>query len=587
MSATALAPLNTLWAQALIDECVQAGARHAVVCPGSRSTPLALACLEDRRLQTQVVIDERSAAFLALGIGLQSGAPAILVCTSGTAGAHFYPAVIEASVARVPLVVLTADRPWELHGFGAPQPIDQAGLYGRHVREAVQLGLPEASADLFRHLRASVARAAAAACRMPRGPVHLNCPFREPLAPTSDPAHQLDASLAEGKSSQPSLHVAASPSPPNPDAIERIRRQLQGTRRALIVCGPRVREDGFGAAVCALGAGYGMPVLAEAASQARFGCGTEVIAHYDAILCDPATATSLRPEWVLRFGGGLTSKRLQQWLDASGAEQVLVSDEGDVFDPGHHAAEGIVGSAIELCHTLSAGVLPTSNGYGAAWRAAEARARGALAIAFAKDARLTEPRIAREVVSALPTGSQLFVSSSMPIRDVDAFAHTPERVRVFSNRGVNGIDGVVSSALGVAAASGRPTVALVGDLAFLHDLGALVTAHRAGIPLTVVAVNNDGGGIFSFLPIAEHPAPFERLFGTPHGLSFQAVAEWVGARYLRPDSPQALFTGVRDSLGHGLTVIEVKASTDRTANVEEHRALQRRVAAALSGEVRP
>jgi len=570
----------------LIDECVQAGARHAVVCPGSRSTPLALACLEDSRLRTQVVIDERSAGFLALGIGLESGAPAILVCTSGTAGAHFYPAVIEASVARVPLFVLTADRPWELHGFGAPQTIDQAGLYGRHVREDVQLGLPEASAALFRHLRASVARAAAAACRSPRGPVHLNCPFREPLAPTSDPAQQVDPAMAEGRSPRPYLDVASSQSLPSPDAIERIRRELQGTRKALIVCGPRVREDGFGAAVCALGASYGMPVLAEAASQARLGCGTEVVAHYDAILCDPASAAALRPEWVLRFGGGLTSKRLQQWLDASGAEQVLVSDEGDLFDPGHRAAQAVMGSAIELCRTLSAGVLPTSNGYGAAWRAAESRARGALESAFAQDTRLTEPRIAREVVAALPTGSQLFVSSSMPIRDVDAFAHTSERVRVFSNRGVNGIDGVVSSALGVAASSGRPTVALVGDLAFLHDLGALVTAHRSGIPLTLVAVNNDGGGIFSFLPIAEHAAPFERLFGTPHGLSFNAVAEWVGARYLRPESPQALFTAVRESLGAGLTVIEVKVPTDRTANVEEHRALQRQVAAALSQEVR-
>lgn len=584
-----MSTLNALWAQALIDSCVQAGARQAVICPGSRSTPLALACFEDAQLQTRVVIDERSAGFLALGIGLESGAPAILVCTSGTAGAHFYPAVIEACAAGVPMIVLTADRPWELHGFGAPQTIDQTDLFGRHVRAAVSLGLPEASAEVFSHLRAAITRGVEAACRGPRGPVHFNCPFREPLAPTDHPTHQVDAGLASALAAPRSAREGAPVSLPNPTEIEEVRRLIRGAQRALIVCGPRAKDDGFGAAVCALGAGYGMPVLAEAASQARFGCGTEVVAHYDAILSDPSSANALRPDLVLRFGGGLTSKRLQQWLDDGPAAQLHFSDEGARFDPRHRAARVVVGPANEVCHTLSAGVLPTSNGYGAAWRAAEAKARSALEAAFAGDPRLTEPRVAREVVAALPSGSQLFVSSSMPIRDVDAFAHTTERVRLFSNRGVNGIDGVVSSALGVAASSGKPTVALVGDLAFLHDLGALVSAHRARIPLTIVAVNNDGGGIFSFLPIANHrptPEPFEALFGTPHGLSFEAAAALVGARHLQPTSPAELFTAVRESLGQGLTVIEVKTSTDRAQNVELHRQLQAKVASAQREEGR-
>jgi 2-succinyl-5-enolpyruvyl-6-hydroxy-3-cyclohexene-1-carboxylate synthase len=247
----------------------------------------------------------------------------------------------------------------------------------------------------------------------------------------------------------------------------------------------------------------------------------------------------------------------------------------------------VVGSANEVCRQLSAGVVPTSNGYAAAFRSAEARARSALEQAFAEDDRLTEPRVAREVVAALASGSQLFVSSSMPIRDVDAFAQTAEKVRVFANRGVNGIDGVISSALGVAASAGRPTVALLGDLAFLHDLGALVTAHRAKVPLTIVAVNNDGGGIFSFLPIAQHPDPFEPLFGTPHGLSFQAAAALVGASYVQPDSPQALSRAVREASGGGLTLIEVKVPTARAANVDVHRALQQRVVQALNEGGRP
>lgn len=576
-----MSTLNTLWARAVIEECVLAGARQAVVCPGSRSSPLALACLAEPRLTTRLVIDERSAGFLALGAGLESGAPAILVCTSGTAGAHFYPAVIEAFVARVPMIVLTADRPWELHGFGAPQTIHQGGLYGRHAREAVELGLPEASAELFRHLRAQVARTAGAATRIPRGPVHLNCPFREPLAPSDAPELQVDEALAQGRPGVSYLDVAQASHLPGVEAVEKVRTALGRAKKALIVCGPRARDDGFGAAVGALAASYGLPLLAEAASQARFGAGTEVVAHYDAILCEPSAAEALRPDLVLRFGGGLTSKRLQQWLDASGAEQLLVSDEGEVQDPAHRARCVVLGSANELCRQLSAGVVPTSNGYAAAFRSAESKARSALEQAFAEDARLTEPRVAREVVAALPSGSQLFVSSSMPVRDVDAFAQTAEKVRVFANRGVNGIDGVISSALGVAASAGKPTVALVGDLAFLHDLGALVTAHRTQVPLTIVAVNNDGGGIFSFLPIAQHPEAFEPLFGTPHGLSFQAAAALVGASYVQPDSPQALYSAVREASGRGLTLIEVKVPTARAANVDVHRALQARVARAL------
>jgi 2-succinyl-5-enolpyruvyl-6-hydroxy-3-cyclohexene-1-carboxylate synthase len=227
--------------------------------------------------------------------------------------------------------------------------------------------------------------------------------------------------------------------------------------------------------------------------------------------------------------------------------------------------------------------MPTSTPYAEAFRAAEARARSALEAAFAEDDTLTEPRVAREVAAGLPAGAQLFVSSSMPVRDVDAFACTGESVRVFSNRGANGIDGILSSALGVAASSGKPTVALVGDLACLHDIGALVTARRAGLSLTLVVVNNDGGGIFSFLPIAQHPAPFEALFGTPHGLGFEDAARWVGARYLRPETPAALREAVRG--GQGLTLIEVKVPTTRAGNVEAHRALQAKVVAALGGGV--
>ena len=576
--------LNTLWAGALMQELHRGGVREVVLCPGSRSAPLALAAAEaGPDVRTWVVLDERVAGFFALGLSLESGRPAAVLVTSGSAGTHLFPAMVEAWSSGVPLVVLTADRPWELHGFGAAQTMPQGGLFGRFVRASEGLPSPEASSAAFRHLRAVVSRAVSSAVGRPSGPVHLDVPFREPLAPVPDavtPAG-LDAEALEGRAGAPFLRTVAPAALPPEAELEAVRRRLAAAERGVVVVGPRARADRLSTAVRALAASHGYPVLAEAGSNVRWAPGQPSVCHLDLLLGNEGWALAARPDLVVRLGGGLSSRRVSEWLDGSGAEVVLVSEGSEPVDPHHRAAVLLEGDAVAICEALTAATAPRRAAWADGFSRADARAESTLASALASERRLTEPAVARAVVSALPAGVRLVLGSSMPIRDVDAFAPTPAGpVRVLANRGLNGIDGNVSTALGVAAASGAPTLAVVGDLAFLHDLGALVLARRTGLPLTLVVVNNDGGGIFSFLPIAGSTERFEALFGTPHGTDLSAAAALGGARFTRVETPAELAAALEDAGRPGLRIIEARV-VDRATNVEVHHALGAAVARAL------
>lgn len=550
---------NQLWAATIVGALVQGGVRDAVIAPGSRSTPLALAFADRTDVKSWSVIDERSAAFFALGIAKGSRRPVAVLCTSGTAGAHFLPAVMEAREGATPLICLTADRPWELHGFGAPQTIDQAGLFGKYVRVAESLPSPptgEKSEPAFKHLATVVARVVSVALSAPRGPVHLNVPFAEPLAPANpERGPVLNPQVTQFARGSELLENAA--------IVEAISRAEHG----LIVCGPQESEVSFGATIHALGQGLGFPVLAEAASNARFGF-EGAISTYDALLRNERFANDARPDLVLRFGGGLTPKRPQAWLDECGATIIQVHPDGLQFDPLHRA-NWSVRALPTLPTPTDARVIASRKAYVAKWALAQQKVVSALRRELA--ARFDEPAIAAAVVGALPAESALVVSSSMPIRDVDAFATSPHRLHVFANRGVNGIDGVTSTALGVRAATGKPTVLLIGDVALLHDLTGWLIARRHGLPLTVVVVNNDGGGIFHFLPIADRTPHFEALFGTPHGVDLSTVADLSGATLHRPATLSDLSTTVQQCAGGGLHLIEVR--TSRRENVDAHRAL--------------
>jgi 2-succinyl-5-enolpyruvyl-6-hydroxy-3-cyclohexene-1-carboxylate synthase len=580
-----MATLNALWARAVVQELVRAGVAHAIVCPGSRNAPLALACAEAAPgLHVHSVIDERTAGFFALGLALQTGRPSAVVVTSGTAGAHLLPAVMEAWAAHVPLVVLTANRPWELHGFGAPQTVPQEGLFGRFTRAAASLGLAEANSLALKHLRAVVARTVAASQSTPRGPVHLDVPFREPLVPEAGAPEVtgLEALATEGRDG--SFLDSPPPRREAPEAaLAELRRRMTGTEKGLVVVGPRAAQDGLAGRVLALADSYGYPVLADAASNLRWTGEGAVVGHADVLLRSGTLSKSLRPELVLRMGGGLTSKRLSQWLDASGAETVFLSESDALVDAAHSARLVLAGDLPATCAALTSSSPPRRAPWKEAFLAADSRADAALKEVFAAPGPLNEAQLAHRLLSMLPDGAQLVVASSMPIRDVESFAPSEaKRIRVFSNRGINGIDGTVSTALGVAAASGAPTVVFLGDLAFLHDLGGLLIARRSSIPLTVVVANNDGGGIFSFLPVAHVGDAFEPLFATPHGLELAEAGRLFGARVARVETAAELASAVETGLLGGLHLVEARLPS-RTANVALHQALGERAARAAEG----
>ena len=588
---------NVAIASALADELARAGVRHFCVCPGSRSTPLVAAVValaKDRpglRIWSQ--IDERSAGFFALGLAKQTRLPAAVICTSGTAAANLLPAVVEASQSAVPLLLLTADRPPELRDWGAPQTIDQLRLFGPYARWFAELPPPEASVDLLRHARALGSRAVATACARPPGPVHLNLPFREPLEPVAvagDRVEDLaaDSLAARGRGSCAYTRVATARLAPPDDLVRRLATAIAATPHGVIAAGPLDAGAELAAAVARLARAAGWPLLAEPTSQLRAGphvASAPVVGSHDSFLRDAELAASLAPRIVLRLGAPLTSKSFNAWI-ASHPEASLwiVDPDGRFADPTHRAAELLRVEPELLCDALAVRIERMSRALAPEWldafAGAERRARSALARELAADDRPLGPRIVAELAEMLPAGATLFVSNSLPIRDVDAlFPVSLRPLRVLCNRGANGIDGIVSTALGAAAGGAAPLVLLTGDLALLHDLGGLLAARRHRIAATLVVLNNDGGGIFSMLPVAgqREAVGFEALFSTPHGLDLAHAARLFGATHVRVTSVEELRLALKHTIGAaGLHVVETPF--DREVDADARRALFARVA---------
>ncbi|HEX2722913.1 MAG TPA: 2-succinyl-5-enolpyruvyl-6-hydroxy-3-cyclohexene-1-carboxylic-acid synthase [Gemmatimonadaceae bacterium] len=581
---------------AFVDELVRAGVRHVCISPGSRSAPLALTIAKNPALRTWMHIDERSGAFFALGLASALDEPVALLCTSGTAGANFLPAVVEAQSAAIPLLVFTADRPPELREIGAAQTVDQNSLFGAHAKWFVEVALPEATPELLRYARTLAARTVAKAMESPAGPVHLNFPFREPLVPAPvEPPGDLshDATLAwKGRpNGAPWVRVTDGKRRVDDQSAARLAMRLRSAKRPLIVCGPQ-RDRAVGAPVTELARRAGAPLLADPLSRVRWGCHdrTTVIDRYDAILRHDHAMTSLTPDFMVRIGGVPTSKSLVQYMQRYASVPLVVVDPARWPDPTLLAEEMVHADPVELCEQLLRTFGGEDGSAGARewltrWRRMNAAAGAALERYTDKLDDLFEGRSLADVVAALPERGTLFVSNSMPVRDLDSFGGGDERdIRVLANRGANGIDGIVSSALGAAAAAkitnSGPVALVIGDLALYHDMNGLLAARLHQLDLTVVVINNDGGGIFSFLPQAGQAKHFEELFGTPHGLDFRPVADLYGAEYHRVSDSGSLRRCVALGVAsRGLHLIEVP--TDRARNVELHRDAWAAVATAL------
>ncbi|OFW77618.1 MAG: 2-succinyl-5-enolpyruvyl-6-hydroxy-3-cyclohexene-1-carboxylic-acid synthase, partial [Alicyclobacillus sp. RIFOXYA1_FULL_53_8] len=525
-----------------VEELTKAGVRHICVSPGSRSTPLTLAMARHSSLQLWSLLDERSAAYFAYGLARRRKEPVVLLCTSGTATANYFPAVMEASQTRVPLLIITADRPPELQGVGSNQTVDQVKLFGSHVKMFLQMPVPEASAPLSRHARQAAWRAVLTATSSPAGPVHINWPFREPLIP---PLAPLDSTQAAGAHPAPGALAQFGRAVTAPDwtILNSVLNLCREMERGVIVCGPQDDPE-LAKLLIEMALQLQIPLLADPLSQVRtVGHTTDVVIDgYDILLRDERWFDRLRPDVVLRFGRTPTSKALGKFLQAQAeAWQVVVDEDTAYSDPYFTATHVAVSDPREFCQAFlreSPGSFESSAARGewlAAWIAANADVQAVVTSELGTEKfqnGLFEGQLPRELMACLPSDGTLMVGNSMPVRDFDSFLKSTEsKTLVMANRGVSGIDGVVSTALGIAAAESGPVVLVIGDVSFYHDLNALLIAKRHALSLVIVLIHNDGGGIFSFLPQAAYPETFEH-FQTSHGLDFRPAVEMYGGRFV-------------------------------------------------------
>jgi 2-succinyl-5-enolpyruvyl-6-hydroxy-3-cyclohexene-1-carboxylate synthase len=577
---------NTALASAFVEELARGGLKRAVISPGSRSTPLAVALWRQPEIEVSVIVDERSAGFLALGAAQASGEPVALLCTSGTALANYHPAVCEADESAIPLLVLSADRPPELRGIGAGQTIDQIKTFGSSVRWFCEVGTHAADDEGLLHYRSVACRALSAGRGEVRpGPVHLNLPWREPLAPVpvEDAVTATDPLALHGREGRPLTAVTRLDLEPSQFLLDEVAGHIGDAIAGVIIAGrqldPELREP-----LAHLARVSGFPILAEPTSQLR--CGphdrSHVIASYDLLLRDEHFAHAVVPELVLRFGEMPTSKPLRAWLAASGADQIVIDPYGGWNEPTNRAAAILRADPTELASGWAArleGLEGRERPVPERWIEAEAAAQGVLAGGLGPGDSLTEPALHRALGAAHRDGDLVYTASSMSIRDQEAFLAPSGTDALFlCNRGANGIDGLVSSGIGAAQASGRPTTIVTGDLGLLHDIGGLAALRDVETPVRIVVVDNDGGGIFHFLPqeSALDAGEFEALLGTPRGVDTAKAAALFDLPHRRLES----LADLPEALAAGTGLIEVK--TDRQTNRGIHRSLESRVAQRLA-----
>ena len=569
--------VNSLWAGVLVETLVRCGVRRAVVSPGSRSAPLAMAFAAHPKFEALAVLDERSAAFFALGLAKQEMRPVVLVCTSGTAGANYFPAVIEAHESGLPLLVLTADRPPELRDCASGQTIDQQKLYGGYVNFFHEIAVPESSEPRLRYLRQTVAQAVRQTMVPVAGPVQLNVPFRDPLAPVSD-GGATERFAATINWQFFFTHLAAPEPAPSWGALPRIAPEGRG----VIVVGPEQPGDvgAFVAAVAEISRRLGWPVLADGASPLRHYAAQvpHLVTTYDVILRQAAAAEQLKPEVILCLGGWPVSKVLRSWIEAGEPAIWLVTERADNRDALHGRTRPLAFALPQLAAALP--MASAENGYERMWARAEERIRPVLDARLRAEAAMFEPKVAWLLAQHLPAGTTLFVANSMPMRDVEYVTPPGDRaLRPLCNRGANGIDGTLSTALGAAHGAGRPAVLLTGDLALLHDANGFLLRPKFRGALTVVLINNCGGGIFEHLPVAQFDPPFEEFFATPQAVDFPKLCAAHGVEHVAVRDWEHFTVLISALPATGIRVLEV--STDRKRDAAMRKQWFAEIAASL------
>lgn len=569
---------NIFWSETFAIKLQSLGVKYVCISPGSRNTPLTIGFVNCKDLKKIAIIDERAAAFTALGIAKASNTPVVLVSTSGTATAEYYPAIIEAYQQRIPLIVCTADRPPEMQNVGANQTINQKNLYRNHIRYFIDVGIPSVSFDKLKQLNEVAQKAFSTALIEARGPVHLNFPFRKPFEPdaiTDEVASDFRTQLFEKPTTKElpfdSKKLVAS------NKFFEVKIRMEECTRGIIIVGPENYNPLFAKKVTELSAKFNLPILADGASQLRFSSHSKknIVTNFDSILRSKKFRERFSPDFILQFGRTVTSKGLEEFLDGSFAARFLVNEFGDWFDPSNKAKFSVKCKPYLFCELLFKNLKmePDFNEERKTFLSAltkfDTRVEALKSKMIYKSSFPHEAKIFYEAINAIPNNSNIFLSNSLPIRDFDNYAPlTKKNIRIYNNRGASGIDGIISTAAGIEQVTRQQTFIFVGDLAFYYDLSAMLNLVKFKSKVKIILINNNGGGIFHLLPIKKHKKYFEEFFVTPHNLNFEAIVKAFGLQYDLAKNWNH-FASLLSTKAQLPQVIELKTSAEESVRLRE------------------
>jgi 2-succinyl-5-enolpyruvyl-6-hydroxy-3-cyclohexene-1-carboxylate synthase len=544
---------NIAWAESFVNELVAGGVKYVCISPGSRNTPLTWAFAQNKNIRKYVNIDERSSAFFALGLANRTGSPVALVCTSGTAAVEFYPAIVEAYQQRIPLVICTADRPSELRDTGTNQTINQDNLYKNHIRFFADAGLPDMSVKKITWLKKTAVNAIEICCYKNKGPVHINFPFRKPFEPdnfTEKISNKTNTLLA--KTIYKPLKYDAEKKIAGEKWFLNIVEKLKHIQRGMIIVGPEKYNDEFHTNVIKLSGILKYPILADGCSQLRFLSSSvdqtftqmrgisvrtkNIICNYEAMFRSPSFSETYLPEIILHFGRTSTSKGMEDFYGKYSPLKIMINEEGDFFDPtrrgkSYKSSPSLFCKSIIECYPVDKNHRKEDCWLKPYLYADQLLEQLKNKILF-NSGFPNEIRIINEILDSVPVNSSIMLSNSLPVRDFDYWAScSSKKLKIYNNRGASGIDGIISTALGIASAKREPVFLITGDLAYYYDLNALLTAEKYSIPLIIILINNNGGGIFNSLPVSRYPDFLRKYFITPHKLNFEKLTKAFGVDY--------------------------------------------------------